>query len=139
MARKIVFKTLGTDPKDISDQVKAGKMTREEAQAKLNKLDPLIDYRDQMLNALARPTDQQRGFVGKEMHSVIALMDKIEKALGKQIVLEDAEHSLLNKHVQAYPWAMAHANIGAFLNDVDEAEKVDLNDTKATPAAGKRK
>ena len=140
MARRVPLKVLGIDPKPIVADMNAGRISSAAAVEKLTG-NAYVDYRAEFQRVLDRPDDPQRGFSGsKEIRETGALSDKIGDALGDAIVLEDSEYEML-KHKLNLPgiFGSSHKNVRQMLDDVDNAEKVDLNKTKAGAAAAKPK
>lgn len=136
MARKLILKRLGTDPRVLADLVNSKEMTIEEGQAAI--ADRWIDYRQVIADILAAPEDPRAGMSGEDIRTACAVANRCAKALGNVLMLEDADYETLARKVKLFRWGgNAHPNIVTFLDDLANAEKVDLNEPKAAKGNGK--
>lgn len=132
MAYRIPLKTLGIDPKTLIADVKAEKLSVIEAN-EINRKEVFVDYRAEFQRALDRPDDPRVGFTSaREIRDTGILSDKIAAALGDAIVLENVDYEMLKRKLNLPGvFGVNHRYVRQMLDDVDNAEKVDLNKTKA--------
>lgn len=101
MARRIPLKTLGS-----ADDTSA----------------PHIDYSASLVSLLLNSP----GMAVPELRARGKIADRIEECPDTSIVLEDAEYAILKSAVDAMSWRSAHRHIREFLDDIDQAEKVEI-------------
>ena len=96
--------------------------------------DDVATYGSLARTALANRPEQ--GFDVATMRSRIAIDEKLEKA-GDYVLLEDAEAAELKRAVKAMRWALAHRDIVAFADAVEnmpEAQVAEVDRGKAKKA-----
>lgn len=136
MARKIVLKQLGSDPKLVRARFEAKEITEQEAIAALR--ERWVDYRDVIADIMAAPEDQRAGMSGEDIRVACLVADKFAKAIGDFILLEDADYETLARKVRVFRWGgLAHPNVVRFLDDIKDAEKVDINAAGKLPSIQK--
>ena len=88
-----------------------------------------LNYKDQIIQALRSPTDQQ-GIDYEQMALVIPLMTKIKQCEDEEIVLEDAEHETLVRHLKAVRFRLVVPELFEMMHEIIEAPKHDLKPVK---------
>lgn len=76
----------------------------------------------------------QRPFTIEEMRKRVKLLDAIDAATGDTLVVEDAEHELLKKALQEFPWNRADRELLKIIEDGIEARDVSTAALKAVDA-----
>lgn len=96
--------------------------------------DPFIDYREQLKGIVssiprARRT-QGLGLASEDIPQICKIVRMLDEAKDA-IVLEEPEYKFVADRVNTFDmWAIPHANIATFLEDVAAAKTVDLNKKK---------
>lgn len=73
------------------------------------------------------PLNPQRGFDAEEMRRTLHILDKIDEA-DDAVMLEDAEWTLVKNKLSRFPFAIAHRDLLAFIDDVNEAPEISAQD-----------
>lgn len=56
-----------------------------------------------------------------ELRKRVRVLDRIEKATNDKLYLEDQDHQCLVKALETQPWAIAHADLLAIIDDAIKA------------------
>lgn len=75
-----------------------------------------------VIRAVASQPNPGRGIDVAEMRQRCRLLDALEKAQGDSLALEDADHALLVRLINAFQFATAHPQLLAIVDDVVEAK-----------------
>lgn len=84
-----------------------------------------LDYKEQIIQALRTPTNQQ-GVDYEEMAQVLPLMTKVKQCEDESIVLEDAEHEVLVRHMKAIKFRLVVVEVYEMMKEIIEAPSYDL-------------
>jgi len=84
-------------------------------------------YKDEYLNALKNPSDPQSGIDYEEMARRIPLIQKIDKAGVGSLVLEDAEHQVLEQCLRMSKFRQVVPEVFEMITEVVNAEDVAIN------------
>jgi len=94
-----------------------------------------FDYKDSLTGALNQPpvderTGHPRGFGPVEMRKRLKVIEQVENCKDNKLLLEESEYKELKKCVQDQKWQMAHPIILQYLDDVENAEEVEVAEKK---------
>lgn len=89
----------------------------------------VLDYTVMIKNMLQFPQSGQQGFGVDEIRSNIKILDALEKS-EKELLIEEADYIRLKNLVDGAKYGMAHKNIIQFVDDVDHAEAVKVEEKK---------
>lgn len=83
---------------------------------------------------LVTENSPQRPFTVDEMRKRVKVVAELDAAKGDTLVLEDAEHDLLKKALQEFPWNRAEAELLRIIEDGIDAREVSKAELKAVEA-----
>ncbi|MCV0426194.1 MAG: hypothetical protein K5905_12025 [Roseibium sp.] len=114
----IELKRVGVDVVTLQDDLKAGRITGEEASQMTRELGVHLDYADVVENVAK--VSPQGGMDLAQMRRHMRILDQLEAADGV-LVLEDNDHVLLSKLVKEHRWGVVDKNVVTFCDDVMKA------------------
>ena len=94
-----------------------------------------FDYKSSLIGALNEPpvderTGQQRGFGPVEMRKRLKVLKQVEECKDNKLLLDESEYNELKKCVNEQKWKMAHPTIMQYIDDVENAEEVEVAEKK---------
>lgn len=72
-----------------------------------------------------------------ELRKRVRVLDQIEKATDDKILIEDQDHECLVKALETQPWAVAHADLLAIIDDAINATTLAKDTSPVARTKGK--